>query len=72
MYIENIKTFVGLSLCLGSIGVLMLGGLISGYGKIIALICILLGLVIIFSKKTINFNSLMGGYVGGSIRDDDD
>ena len=72
MNIENIKTFVGLTLLVGGICVLMLGRLISGYGDIIALICILLGLGIIFSKKTINFNSLMGGHVGGSIRDDND
>ena len=72
MKIENIKTFVGLTLLAGGICVLMLGALIPGDGKLIALMCILLGLVVIFSKKTINFNSLMGGHVGGPIHDKDD
>ena len=72
MKIENIKTFVGLTLLAGGICVLMLGALISGDGKLIDLMCILLGLVVISSKKTIKFNSLMGGHVGGSIRHDDD
>ena len=72
MKIENIKTFVGLTLLSGGICVLMLGSLISGYGKVISLLCVLLGVVVIFSKKTINFKSLMGGHVGGTILDDDD
>jgi hypothetical protein len=72
MNIENLKTIVGLALFIGGACALMLGSVIPGYGKLIAVAALILGVVVLFTKKNINFDSLMGGHTGGFMRDDDD
>jgi hypothetical protein len=50
----------------------MLGSVIPDYGKLIAVAALILGIVVLFTKKNINFDSLMGGHTGGFMKDDDD
>ena len=66
------RTTVGLILFIGGVCVLMLGSSIPNYGKITAVVSIVLGIVALFTKININFDSLMGGHTGGIMRDDDD
>ena len=72
MNIENLKTIAGLIFITAGGSPLILGILIPGYGKIIAIISIFLGVVVLFTKKNIDTNSSDSGNSHGFIGSDED